>query len=138
MLSCELSNFCSAVCSHHMDNLSKPLQNLSISAVQGQEIAHLVIETLSKKRCNDKFWLLWFNLMNKETELRCTGPKAATQIKSYLIFIIPKVEMTVFTMIIQKNFIIICIVKPLIILQTALKITLIRHISRYKCISKKS
>ena len=50
MLSCELSNFCSAVCSHHKGNLSKPLQNLSISAVQGQEIAHLVIETLSKKK----------------------------------------------------------------------------------------
>ena len=28
------------------DNLSKTLQNLSISAAQGQEIAHLVIETL--------------------------------------------------------------------------------------------
>ena len=75
MLSCELSNFCSAVCSHHMDNLSKPLQNLSISAVQGQEIAHLVIETLSKKRCNEKFRLLWFNLMNKETELDVPDPK---------------------------------------------------------------
>ena len=75
MLSCELSDFCSAVCSHHTGNLSKPLQNLSISAVQGQEIAHLVIETLSKKRCNEKFRLLWFNLMNKETELDVPDPK---------------------------------------------------------------
>ena len=39
------------------DNLSKTLQNLSISTAQGQEIAYLVIETLPKDRCNDKFEL---------------------------------------------------------------------------------
>ena len=46
--------------------LSKTLQNLSISAAQGQETAHLLTETLSKDRCDEKFELLWFNLMNKK------------------------------------------------------------------------
>ena len=36
--------------------------------------------------------------------------------ESYLIFIIPKVQMTVFTMIIQKKFIVSCVLKSLIIL----------------------
>ena len=36
--------------------------------------------------------------MNKKAELDVADP-AATQVKRYLIFIIPKVQMTVFTMI---------------------------------------
>ena len=39
------------------DNSSKTLQYPSMSAAQGQEIAHLVIETLSKDRCDEKFEL---------------------------------------------------------------------------------
>ena len=39
------------------DNLSKTLQNPSMSAAQGQKIAHLVIETLSEDRCDEKFEL---------------------------------------------------------------------------------
>ena len=57
--------------------LSKTLQNLSISAAQRKEIVHLVIETLSKDRCDEKFELFWSNLMNKKTRIRCSGPEAA-------------------------------------------------------------
>ena len=57
------------------DNLSKTLKNLSISAAQGQEIAHLVIETLSKDIYNEKLDLFWCNLMNKKTELDVADPK---------------------------------------------------------------
>ena len=46
--------------------LSKTLQNLSISASQGQNLAHLVIKTLSKDTCDEKFELFWSNLMNKK------------------------------------------------------------------------
>ena len=42
------------------------MQNLSISAAQGLEIDHLVIETLSKDRFDQKFELFWSNLMNKK------------------------------------------------------------------------
>ena len=61
-------------CSHdkiilkQTDNLSKTLQNPSISATQGQEIAHLVIETLPKDRCNDKIKLFCSNLLNKKKQ----------------------------------------------------------------------
>ena len=57
------------------DNLNKTLQYPSISAAQGQEIAHLEIETLRKDRCDEKFELFWSNLMNKETELVVADPK---------------------------------------------------------------
>ena len=57
------------------DNLSKTLQNPSISTAQGQEITHLVIETLWKDRCDKKFELFWSNLMNKKTELDVEDPK---------------------------------------------------------------
>ena len=57
------------------DNLSKTLKNLSISAAQVQEIAHVVIETLSKDRCNEKLNLFWCSLMNKKTELDVADPK---------------------------------------------------------------
>ena len=57
------------------DNLSKTLQNSSIPAAQGQEIAYLVIETLSKDRCNKNFELFWSSLMNKKTELDVADPK---------------------------------------------------------------
>ena len=57
------------------DNLSKTLKNLSISAAQVQEIAHVVIETLSKDRCNEKLNLFWRSLMNKKTELDVADPK---------------------------------------------------------------
>ena len=50
------------------DNLSKTLQNPSISATQGQEIAHLVIETLPKDICNDKIKLFCSNLLNKKKQ----------------------------------------------------------------------
>ena len=56
--------------------LSKTLQNLSISASQGQEITHLVIKTLSKDRCHEKFELFWSSLINKKNRTRCSGPKA--------------------------------------------------------------
>ena len=55
------------------DILNKILQNLSTLAAQGQEIAHLVIEALSKDRCDEK--LFWSNLMNKETEQDVAYPK---------------------------------------------------------------
>ena len=55
--------------------LSKTLQNLSISASQEQEITHLVIKTLSKDRCHEKFKLFWSNLINKKTELDAADPK---------------------------------------------------------------
>ena len=58
-------------------NLSKTLQNPSISAAQGQEIAHLVIEMLWKDTCDEKFELFWYNLMNKKTA-RCSGRDATT------------------------------------------------------------
>ena len=48
------------------DSLSKILKNPSIPAAQGQEIAYLVTETLSKDRYNEKFELFWFNLKNKK------------------------------------------------------------------------
>ena len=57
------------------DNLSKTLKNLSISAAQVQEIAHVVIETLSKDRCNENLNLFWCSLMNKKTELDVADPK---------------------------------------------------------------
>ena len=51
------------------DHLSKTLQDPSISAAQGQEMVHLVIETLSKDRCDEKLELFWSNLMNKKPVL---------------------------------------------------------------------
>ena len=63
------------------DNFSKTLQNPSISAAQGQEIAHLVIETLWKDRCDEKFELFWSNLINKKTELDLADPKLPRTIK---------------------------------------------------------
>ena len=39
------------------DHLRKTLQNWSIPAAQGQELAHLVIEILSKDRYDEKFEL---------------------------------------------------------------------------------
>ena len=77
-LSCQLSNFCSAVLFvkvlKQTNNLSRTLQNPSISAVQGQEIDHLVIETYQKKS-DKKFELFWSNLMNQNTELDVVDPK---------------------------------------------------------------
>ena len=63
------------------DNFSKTLQNPSISAAQGQEIANLLIETLWKDRCDEKFELFWSNLMNKKTELDLADPKLPRTIK---------------------------------------------------------
>ena len=60
------------------DNLSKTLQNQSISTGQGQEIAHLFIEMLWKDWFDEKFELFWSNLMNKKNKARCDGPDAAT------------------------------------------------------------
>ena len=57
------------------DNLSKTLQNPSISPAQGQEIAHLVIETFSKDRCDEKFELFWSNLMNQKIKLDVADPR---------------------------------------------------------------
>ena len=56
------------------DNLSKTLQNQSISTGQGQEIAHLFIEMLWKDWFDEKFELFWSNLMNKKTKLDVTDP----------------------------------------------------------------
>ena len=64
------------------NTFSKTLQNPSIPAAQGQGIAHLVIETLSKDRCDEKIELFWSNLMNKKKNKKnrtiCSGPDVAT------------------------------------------------------------
>ena len=58
------------------DNLSKTLQNLSISAAtQRQQIAHLVTEMFSKDSCNEKLELFWSNLMNKKIEIDAADKK---------------------------------------------------------------
>ena len=57
------------------DHLSKTLQNSSISAAEGQEMAHLVIETLTKDRSDEKLELFWPNLMNKKPVLNVADTK---------------------------------------------------------------
>ena len=95
------------------DNLSKTLQNPWISAAQGHWTFHLVTETMWKERCHEKFELFWSDLKNKKIELDIADPKLPLK-ESYLILIVSKVQMTVFTMINQKYFIVSCISKPLI------------------------
>ena len=43
----------------HCDNLSRTLQKKDISAAEGQVVADLTIQTLSKIRSDDSFKLLW-------------------------------------------------------------------------------
>ena len=96
MFSCSLGEI---ILKKQANNLSKTLQNSLISAAQGQEIAHVVIEMLWKDRCDETYGLFWSNLINKKSEVDVASQICHVE-ESYLIFIIPKVQVTVFTMII--------------------------------------
>ena len=81
------------------DHLSETLQNPSISAAQGQEIGHVVIEMLWKDTCDEKFELFWYNLMNKKTDVAGAMLQRRRKLPDFYHFQSSKV----FTMITQKN-----------------------------------
>lgn len=49
----------------HTDNLSKSLQDKTRSAAEGQQIADMVVRTLSTLRCDDSFDLFWLKVLKK-------------------------------------------------------------------------
>jgi hypothetical protein len=55
------------------DNSSRALQHSSMSAVQGHELAHVVIETLSKDRNEASFNLFWERLLQRKNEIPLVG-----------------------------------------------------------------
>lgn len=58
----------------HTDNLSKTLQNPSLTASEGQQIAQLTIETLQQIRTVEAFDLFWQNLLLLQEELEVNEP----------------------------------------------------------------
>ena len=81
LFSCSLGK----IISKQTDNSSRTLKNSSISAAQGQGIAHPVIKTLSKDRCDKNFELFRSNSMNKKTELDVADPKLLLKKKVIII-----------------------------------------------------
>ena len=59
----------------HSDNLSKTLQNPTLSAVQGQDCANLTVKVLEKLRSEEKFDLFWENVSAKAKSLDVDDPK---------------------------------------------------------------
>ena len=58
----------------HSDNLSKTLQHTYISAVEGQSIAQMSIQTLQKLRSESQFDLFWLKINRNATELDIPEP----------------------------------------------------------------
>ena len=56
------------------DNLSKALQNSTISAAQGQALAHAVVKTLSKDPCDERYELFWSNVLKRKDALEILDP----------------------------------------------------------------
>ena len=59
----------------HSDNLSKTLQNSTLSAVQGQDCARLTIKVLEKLRSEENFNLFWETINLKAKSLEVEEPK---------------------------------------------------------------
>ena len=53
----------------HTDNLSRALQDSSMSAAQGQQLAEDVCKTLSRYRSEATFDLFWTRLLKKKSEV---------------------------------------------------------------------
>ena len=58
-----------------VDNLSRALQDASISAAEGYAIAQDVIKTLSKDRNDESFSLFWERLIKLKEEIGANEPK---------------------------------------------------------------
>ena len=57
------------------DNLSKALQNKDLSAVEGQELASYVLETLQGDRCDERFDLFWELTLKKVKNVDVEEPE---------------------------------------------------------------
>ena len=75
----------------HTDNLSKMLQNPSLTASEGQQVAKLTCRTLEQIQTTESFDLFWQNLMLLQTEKGVNEPalprkrKAPLDMKSALV-----------------------------------------------------
>lgn len=59
----------------HTDNLSKTLQNPSLSATDARACAKLTVSTLRGLRTNNSFKLFWANVLDHQTWLEVSEPK---------------------------------------------------------------
>ena len=60
---------------NHGDNLSAALQNASISASEGQRVAHLTVKTLERLRSDESFQLFWDTTMKKHSSFDISDPQ---------------------------------------------------------------
>ena len=56
------------------DNLSRTLQNPALSAAQGQEVAKMVVDTLAKDRCEERYDLFWKSVIKIKDRLDVDEP----------------------------------------------------------------
>jgi len=59
----------------HADNLSRTLQNSSMSAVGGQKVAALTVKTLESIKNTENFNLFWKSLLLKSHTLNISEPE---------------------------------------------------------------
>ena len=59
----------------HADNLSSTLQHTSLSAAEGQQVAHMTVETLKSIRNDQSFDLFWEKVNHTASELDISEPQ---------------------------------------------------------------
>ena len=57
------------------DNLSRALQNSTISAAQGQQLAHDVVKTIYNDRNETHFELFWERILRRQKDFSISDPK---------------------------------------------------------------
>ena len=113
----------------HADNLSRNLQNKSLSAEEGQQVAQMTVDTITSLQNDDAFDLMWEKVSRKARTLNVSEPQLPRKRKCLGGFARVRVKGTFMRP--QKNTIDSAIMKHSISLSTVFNLDLISLATKY-------